>query len=94
MGIGVITETGSFSHSSPSTGSIRLKAAVTGSHFFSISGSDGTSIKIRIVHRSVQPSSVDLLVFQIQDTYIHRIFGHLKVSQRTLVAFYGRVALD
>ena len=26
--------------------------------------SDGTSIKIRIVHRSVQPSSVDLLVFQ------------------------------
>ena len=48
MGIGVITETGSFSHSSPSTGSIRLKAAVTGSHFFSISGSDGTSIKFQV----------------------------------------------
>jgi hypothetical protein len=48
LGIAIITETGSFSHSSPSTGSIRLKPAVTSSHFFSITGSDGTSIKFQV----------------------------------------------
>ena len=44
-GVVIVTQTGSFSHPTPSTGSIKINTKVTGTNFFSVTGSNGKDVK-------------------------------------------------
>ena len=63
-GIAVITETGSFSHPTPSTGSIRINNGVTGSNSFHITGSSYNSGSIEFVVQNFGTSTSTVRYFK------------------------------